>query len=92
MGFDGLIDIFLRLRKGQRAHATVRIGKPFGPFSAQGRGRERRRQLNEIGHQIMRHIAELIPAERRGYYSDDPAIRAAAQGTEIFPWDEAPEI
>jgi 1-acyl-sn-glycerol-3-phosphate acyltransferase len=91
MGFDGLIDIFPRLRKGQRAPATVRIGKPFGPFSAEGRGRERRRQLNEIGHQIMRHIAELIPAERRGFYSDDPAIRAAAKGTEIYPWADAVE-
>ena len=91
MGFDGLIDIFPRLRRGQRAHATVRIGKPFGPFSAEGRGRERRRQLNEIGHQIMRHIAELIPAERRGHYSDDPAIRAAAKGTEIYPWADAVE-
>jgi len=71
--------------------ATVRIGKPFGPFHAKGRGRARRRQLEAIGHEIMQRIAELIPPERRGHYSDDPAIRAAAQGSEIYPWADAPE-
>ena len=91
MGFDGLLDVFPRLRKGGRARVTLRIGKPFGPFRVTGRGRERRRQLEAIGHSIMERIAELIPPEQRGHYSDDPAIRAAAQGTEIFPWDEAPE-
>ncbi len=91
MGLDGLLDVFPRLRKGRRARVTVRIGKPFGPFHATGRGRARRQQLEAIGHEIMRRIAELIPPERRGYYSDDPAIRAAAQGSEIYPWADAPE-
>jgi 1-acyl-sn-glycerol-3-phosphate acyltransferase len=92
IGFDGLIDVFPSLRRGHRARVTVRIGKPFGPFQATGSGRKRRRQLDEIGHEIMRQIAELIPPERRGFYSDDPAIRAAAKGSEVFPWDEAPEM
>ena len=91
MGFDGMINVFPSLGKGRRAHVTVRIGKPFGPLAATGKGRGRRRQLDEMGHQIMRHIAELIPPERRGHYSDDPAVRAAAQGTEIYPWGEDPE-
>jgi hypothetical protein len=47
--------------------------------------------LEEIGHEIMRRVAELIPPERRGHYSGDPAIRAAAQGTEVYPWADAPE-
>jgi 1-acyl-sn-glycerol-3-phosphate acyltransferase len=92
MGFDGLTEIFPSLKEGRRAHATVRIGKPFGPFQVTGRGRKRRRQLDEIGHEIMRRIAELIPPEKRGFYSDDPAIREAAKGTEIYPWDDAPEV
>lgn len=91
MGFDGLIDIFPSLRRGRRARATLRIGKPFGPFRTTGRGRERRRQLDEVGHEIMRRIAALVPPERRGHYSDDPAIRAAAAGTEIYPWTDAVE-
>ena len=91
MGFHGLLDVFPRLRKRRRAHVTLRIGKPFGPFRAMGRGRARRQRLEEIGHEIMQRIAELIPPEQRGHYSDDPAIRAAAQGTEIYPWDQAPD-
>ena len=91
MGFSGLIDVFPRLRKRRRARVTLRIGKPFGPFRAEGRGRARRQRLEEIGHEIMRRIAELIPPERRGHYSDDPAIRAAAQGTEVYPWEDAPD-
>jgi 1-acyl-sn-glycerol-3-phosphate acyltransferase len=91
MGFDGLLDVFPHLRKGRRARVTLRIGKPFGPFHAKGRGRARRQQLEAIGHEIMQRIAELIPPERRGHYSDDPAIRAAAQGSEIYPWGDAPE-
>jgi 1-acyl-sn-glycerol-3-phosphate acyltransferase len=91
LGFDGLTDVFPSLRKGRRAQVTVRIGNSFGPFGVTGRGRERRGQLEAIGHEIMRRIAELIPAERRGHYSDDPAIRAAAQGTEVYPWADSPE-
>ena len=91
LGFDGLLDVFPSLRKGRRARVTVRIGKPFGPFQATGQGRERRTQLEEIGHTIMRNIAELIPPERRGHYSDDPAIRAAARGTEVYPWENSKE-
>ena len=90
MGFSGLPNLFPHLLRGRHAKVTARIGKPFGPFRVTGRGRERRRQLDEIGHEIMRHIAELIPPEKRGHYSDDPAIRAAAQGTEVYPWDEHP--
>ncbi len=91
LGFDGLLDVFPSLRRGRRARVTVRIGKPFGPFQATGQGRERRTQLEEIGHTIMRNIAELIPPERRGHYSDDPAIRAAARGTEVYPWEKSKE-
>ena len=64
---------------------TFKIGKPFGPFKVTGRGRERRAQLDEIGHEIMRHIAELLPPNKRGYYSNDPTIREAARGTENYP-------
>jgi 1-acyl-sn-glycerol-3-phosphate acyltransferase len=91
IGVDGAIDVFPSLFKGRRARVNVRIGKLFGPFSATGRGPERRQQLEEIGHEIMRRIAELIPPERRGHYSNNPTIRAAAQGTEIWPWDKVPE-
>jgi hypothetical protein len=38
---------------------------------------------------MMHQIAQLIPPERRGFYSDDPAVREAARGTEIYPWEGA---
>ncbi len=86
VGLIGLNNVFPSLRRGRRARIQFNIGKPFGPFKADGHGQRHREQLDEIGHEIMRHIAELIPPERRGHYSDDPAIREAAKGTEIYPW------
>ena len=91
MGFGGLNDVFPALRQGRRARVTLKIGELLGPFQAEGKGRQRRKKLDAIGDEIMQRIAELIPPEKRGHYSDDPAIRAAAQGTEIYPWDENPE-
>jgi 1-acyl-sn-glycerol-3-phosphate acyltransferase len=86
IGIDGATELFPSLGKLRRARVTARIGKPYGPFQVESRGQKRREQLDEIGHEIMRRIAELIPPEKRGYYSDDPAIREAAKGTEIFPY------
>ena len=92
VGLDGVTEIFKRRRVSRRAPVTVRIGKPFGPFSPAAGGRLSRTDLDDLGHEIMRRIAELIPGERRGFYSDDPAIREAARGTEIYPWDSSVEM
>lgn len=86
VGIDGLVNMLHELRHGRRPRVTVRIGEAFGPFKANGRGRERRKQLDEIGDEIMQRIAFLIPPDRRGYYSEDETVRAAAKGTEIYPW------
>ncbi|NLF00329.1 MAG: 1-acyl-sn-glycerol-3-phosphate acyltransferase [Anaerolineales bacterium] len=91
MGFDGLPDLFRNVRRGRRGPVTVRIGQPFGPFKTTTRGRQRRAELDAIGQTIMEHIADLLPDERRGHFAANPAIRAAAQGTEIYPWDTEPE-
>ena len=86
IGLDGFTRIFPNLGK-KRIRATVRIGKPFGPFKMDVRDRSSRQQMDELGHEMMRRIADLIPPERRGFYSDDPAIREAARGTEVYPWE-----
>jgi 1-acyl-sn-glycerol-3-phosphate acyltransferase len=86
IGLDGLDRVFPTIFKGRRPKVTFRIGQPFGPFTITEKGRGRREQIDEIGHEIMRHIAALIPPKKRGYYSKDPAIRKAAKGTEIYPW------
>ena len=91
VGLDGFTEIFPSLGHGRRAKVTANIGKVIGPFYARGTGRKFRAQLDEIGHEIMRAIAELIPPGKRGFYSNDPAIRKAALGTEIYPWAEKVE-
>jgi 1-acyl-sn-glycerol-3-phosphate acyltransferase len=91
VGLDGMEEVFPTLGKLRRAKVTVRVGKPFGPFKVSGKGRERRKQINAIGDEIMYKIAELIPPEKRGHYSDDPAVREAAQGTEKYPWQNKRE-
>ncbi len=85
LGIHGLNEIF-PVELGKKPDVFVRIGKPIGPFSASGRGREKRRQLDEIGQRIMQAIAALLPDRFRGYLAEDPAVRAAAQGTEVYPW------
>jgi 1-acyl-sn-glycerol-3-phosphate acyltransferase len=92
MGIDGLTEVFPQLRRGRRARVTIRIGRLFGPFHTHGSGPERREQLQAIGNRMMERIAALIPEDRRGHFSDDPALRAAAKGTEIYPWDDEPDI
>ncbi len=91
VGIDGMNDIFPSLWRGKRARVRVRIGPPIGPFEAPGRGRARRDRFGEIGDQMMRAIARLIPPEKHGVYSADPGIRAAAQSAAAYPWDAATE-
>lgn len=87
IGLDGVPEVFRALRHGRRARVTIRIGRPFGPFQVAGRGRARREALDDIGHDIMRHIQALIPPEHHGVYSADPAVRAAAAAAAVYPFD-----
>lgn len=89
IGIDGLINMFPYLGQRKRATVTVRIGKPFGPFTADGRGRQRREQLEAISDEIMLQIAALLPPERHGVYSPDPALRAEAEKVSAWPYDSA---
>ena len=91
IGFSGLKDVFPQLAKGKRAKVTVSVGKPFESWDIVGRGRERRKQLDEFGHFIMQQIALLLPEESRGYYSEDPVIRKAAEEVSHYQWDQEPE-
>lgn len=91
VGLSGFTEVFKQVRRGKRARVTVRIGKPLAPFRLAEADRTNRRAIDEFGDQIMRAIAALLPPEQRGFYSDDPAVRAAAKGTEIYPWDDIVE-
>lgn len=91
VGLYGFTQVFPSLGHFKKAKVTINIGRPIGPFMAGGVGRERRKELDEIGHTILRSIAELLPPGLRGYYSEDPTIREAARGTEIYPWADKVE-
>lgn len=92
IGLTGLPEVFPSLRRGRRAKVEIRIGTPIGPFQIEGSSRQRRQQIEDIGEQMMRAIAALIPDADRGCYADDPATRQAARGTEIYPWADQPDI
>ena len=88
IGLDGLVDLLPSLSRGRRARVTIRIGKPFGPFESEAKGLALRQELEVMGDEIMRHIAELIPPEHRGVYSADPKIREAAQEAAEYPYHD----
>ncbi len=44
-----------------------------------------RETWDKIGDQIMFKIAELLPRESRGRYSDDPDLRDAAKAVSQYP-------
>ena len=90
LGICGLNDIF-PVQLGNRPKAVVKIGKPVGPFLVTGKGRERRQQLDQIGLELMKSIAALIPDQYRGFLADDPEIRRKAMGTEVYPWENLVE-
>lgn len=90
LGIYGLNSIF-PLRLVNRPPAVVKIGKPVGPFTTTGRGRERREQLDQIGLELMKAIAAQLPDHFRGFLAEDPTIREAARGTEEYPWDSLVE-
>lgn len=90
LGIQGLNDIF-PVRLGNRPRATIRIGKPVGPFKVTGRGRDRREQLDKIGLELMKSIAALLPDQYRGFLAEDQATRESAKGTELYPWENLVE-
>jgi 1-acyl-sn-glycerol-3-phosphate acyltransferase len=91
VGSDGVPELFSALRGGRRARLPIRVGEPFGPYHVAERGAARRERLEQIGDEIMRRIAALIPAERHGWFSADPAAREAARPAAIYPWDDEVE-
>ena len=87
VGLDGLPEIFSSLKRFRRATLTIRIGKPIGPFEASARGRAGRSELDAVGDIILRAIAELIPRNVHGVYSEDPKLRQEAEAVAPYPWE-----
>ena len=60
------------LRHLRRTVVTMRIGPIFGPLAVEAglSGVERRARIDELSDDMMRQIARLFPADRRGPYSE----------------------
>lgn len=72
-------DYFHRAIRGERPTLEMRVGKPFKLPSVEGRGQERRENLQRNADSIMYQIAELLPPDYRGVYAsrdDSPAETA----------------
>lgn len=83
IGLDGFHNLF----KQWRPDLAIRIGKPIGPYGTDKSGKERRLELNRIGEDIMGHIAELLPENRRGVFSTDDDLKADAETIAAFPFE-----
>lgn len=63
--------IIPNLRHWRRTAVTLIIGPPFGPLLLDEtvHGAERRQKIDDLGHEMMGHIAALLPPEQRGFYA-----------------------
>ncbi len=83
IGLVGFDDLFKKWRPDLR----INIGKPIGPFSTELSGKDRRVELDRIGEQIMRQIAELVPEEHHGVFSEDAELKNQAEAIASFPFE-----
>jgi 1-acyl-sn-glycerol-3-phosphate acyltransferase len=77
----GTEHIQANLRRLRRTPVRLIIGPVFGPLVVDETlsKAERRAQLDELGHEMMRHMADLLPPENRGPYRD---ATSSEQGTQ----------
>jgi len=68
--FLGTENIAANLRRLRRTPVRMIIGPVFGPLTIDPTlpKVERRARLDELGHEMMRHMAALLPPENRGPY------------------------
>lgn len=69
IGLDGTDQFPGSLLRLRRVPVTVRIGRAFR-FRTDGRARVPRDELRQMTREMMYQIAALVPAPRRGIYSD----------------------
>jgi 1-acyl-sn-glycerol-3-phosphate acyltransferase len=72
VGIQGTSDDFLRKAlQRERPRLEMHIGAPFYLPPVEGRGEARRIARQHNADIIMQHIAELLPADYHGVYSDE---------------------
>lgn len=62
--------LWQNLRRWRRTAVTLHIGPPFGPLTLETglKNAARRDAINDLGDEMMRHIAALLPPDQRGFY------------------------
>jgi 1-acyl-sn-glycerol-3-phosphate acyltransferase len=70
VGIIGAENVLPNLRRLRRTTVRLVIGRPFGPLvvDPDAPDASRREQIDAFGHEMMRQIAALLPAEYRGAY------------------------
>ncbi|RMH02301.1 MAG: 1-acyl-sn-glycerol-3-phosphate acyltransferase [Chloroflexi bacterium] len=69
--FLGTEKAMANIRRGRRTPVTMTIGPCFGPLTLPKLpSRKRKEQLNQLGDEMMRHLATLLPPENRGPYAN----------------------
>ena len=88
VSFTGFNEVF-PLRFRAQSKVIIRVGKPYQPAPVTGRGRERRQKLDDLGDQMMKEIADLLPDHLRGKFSSDLEVQERAKEVEAYPWENA---
>lgn len=88
IGLIGMDEVFEKLGKFKRPKVKIIVGKVFGPYQVDAKGKERKAALARISDEIMMKIAALIPKEKHGYLSDDPELRSEVVE---YPWENSRE-
>lgn len=75
VGIIGAENILTNARRLRRTSVRFVIGPVFGPLSLppETPENERRAQITDLSHEMMRHIAPLLPPDQRGPYRQPPA-------------------
>ena len=83
--FLGTENVMANVRRLRRTPVRMIIGPVFGPLTIDPAlpKTERRARLDEMGHEMMRHMAALLPLENRGPYREQGGRGAGEQGS--FP-------
>lgn len=76
VAFLGTEHTLANLKRFRRTAVTMTIGTPFGPLPAPHglHGTAKRNHLHALGHHMMYQLAELLPAENRGYYASEASL------------------
>jgi 1-acyl-sn-glycerol-3-phosphate acyltransferase len=59
------------MRRLRRTHITMKIGPVFGPLTLESslHGAVKREIMDDLGDEMMQHIAALLPIQNRGHYA-----------------------